>query len=276
MARKPQSAPASTSWNLWPIVFKGLIGLVIVAGGMFAFHRAERFLITDSRFQLAPAAEYGVDPAGLNIEGVARSSRKAVINIFANDFERSIYLLPLEKRRAELLKIEWIREATVARFWPNQLFVRIVERKPAAFYQEPAILGESKSRIWLIDEEGVLLHVPVQNTFRLPVVTGFRADAKIDERSRRVLRMLRLMKDVKNYGAKISEVDVSDMDNLKAVVQAPDNHAMVLWLGDKNFYTRMEDFERSYPEIRKRLPGVSTLDMRLDGRISVVGGGRGE
>ena len=34
----------------------------------------------------------------------------------------------------------------------------------------------------------------------------------------------------------------------------------------------MEDFERSYPEIRRRLPGVSTLDMRLDGRISVVGG----
>lgn len=274
MARSKQQPVKTAAWDLWPIFVKGVIGLALIAGGMFTFHRAEHFLITDPRFQLAPAPEYGIDPPGFNIEGVARSSRKAVIGTFANDFERSIYLMPLEKRRTELLKIEWIREATVARFWPHQIFVRILERKPAAFYQEPAI--DSKSRIWLIDEEGVLLHIPAQNTFRLPVVTGFRADAKQDERSRRVLRMLRLMKDVKNYGAKISEVDVSDMDNLKAIVQAPDNHAMVLWLGDKNFYNRMEDFERSYPEIRRRLPGVSTLDMRLDGRISVVGGGKGE
>ena len=270
MARKPQPNQ-TTAWHLWPIFFKGVLGLIVLAGGLFAFHRVEHFLITDSRFQLAPAPEYGVDPPGLTIEGVTRASRKAIINTFANDFERSVYLLPLEKRRAALLKVEWVREATIARFWPSQIIIRIDERKPAAFYQEPAQGAETKSRIWLIDEDGVLLHIPAQNTFRLPVVTGFRADAKIDERSRRVLRMLRLMKDVKSYGAKISEVDVSDMDNLKAIVQAPDNHAMVLWLGDKNFYNRMEDFERSYPEIRRRLPGVSTLDMRLDGRISVVG-----
>ena len=270
MARKPQPSH-STSWSLWPIVFKGVIGMAILAGGLFAFHRVERFLITDSRFQLAPAPEYGVDPPGFTLEGVSRSSRKVIISTFAGDFERSTYLMPLEKRRSELMRIEWVREATIARFWPNQIFIRIEERKPAAFYQESA-QGAVKSRIWLVDEDGVLLHLPPQMTFRLPVVTGFRADAKIEERSKRVLRMLRLMKDVRSFGSKISEVDVSDMDNLKAIVQAPDDHAMVLWLGDKNFYTRMEDFERSYPEIRRRLPGVSTLDMRLDGRISVVGG----
>ena len=270
MARKPQQNQP-TAWNLWPIFFKGIAGLIVLAGGLFAFHRVEHFLITDSRFQLAPSPEYGVDPPGFSIEGVSRSSRKAVLNVFANDFERSVYLMPIEKRRLELTRIEWVREATIARFWPSQIFVRIEERKPAAFYQEAA-RGNVKSRIWLIDEDGVLLHIPPQMTFHLPIVTGFRADISIVERSKRVLRMLRLMKDVKSFGARISEVDVSDMDNLKAIVQAPDNHAMALWLGDKNFYTRMEDFERSYPEIRRRLPGVSTLDMRLDGRISVVGG----
>jgi len=269
MARKPQTS--QTSWNLLPILVKAFFGLIVLAGGLFAFHRVERFLISDPRFQLASAPEYGVDPPGMSIEGVTRSSRKSVINVFANDYGRSVYLMPIEKRRDELLKVEWVREATIARFWPNQIFVRIAERKPAAFFQE-SFGRESKSRIWLIDEDGVLLHLPPQMTFRLPVVVGFRADAPIEERSKRVLRMLRLMRDVKTYGAKISEVDVADMDNLKAIVQAPDNHAMVLWLGDKNFYQRMEDFERSYPEIRRRLPGVSTLDMRLDGRISVVGG----
>jgi cell division protein FtsQ len=269
MARKPQ--PSQTPWDLWPIVIRGLLGLTVLAGGLFAFHRVERFLISHPRFQLAPQPEYGVDPPGMTIEGVARASRRSVINVFANDYGRSVYLMPLEKRRAELLQVEWVRQATVARFWPNQIFVRVEERKPAAFFQE-SIGTDSKSRIWLIDEEGVLLHLPPQMTFKLPVVVGFRSDAKLEERSRRVLRMLRLMKDVKTYGARISEVDVSDMDNLKALVQAPDHQAMFLWLGDRNFYQRMEDFERSYPEIRRRLPGVTTLDMRLDGRISVVGG----
>src|SRR5882724_3950481 len=107
MSRKPQPSQ-KTDWNIWPIVVKGLIGLAVLAGGLFAFHRGERFLITDSRFQLAPPPEYGVDPPGFTIEGVSRSSRKAIINTFANDFERSVYLLPLEKRQAELLRIEWI------------------------------------------------------------------------------------------------------------------------------------------------------------------------
>ena len=269
MARKQKAT--DPDWRIWPIVIRGLIGLVILAGGLFAFHRLERFLISDPRFLLTPSPEYGVDPPGFSIDGVTRASRKAIIATFENDFERSVYLLPIEKRRAELMRLEWVREATVARFWPNQIFVRIEERKPAAFFQE-SIPGQSKSNIWLIDEDGVLLHIPPQMTFRLPVVTGFRSTAKQDERSRRVMRMLRLMKDVKNYGAKISEVDVADMDNLKAVVQAPDHRAMVLWLGDKNFYTRLEDFERSYQEIRRRLPDITTLDLRLDGRISVVEG----
>src|SRR3982074_954062 len=100
MARKPQSGQ-TTTWHLWPIAFKVLAGLIILAGGLFAFHRVDHFLITDSRFQLAPPPEYGVDPPGFTIEGVARASRKAVINAFEKDFESSIYLMPIEKRRAE-------------------------------------------------------------------------------------------------------------------------------------------------------------------------------
>src|SRR5436305_521240 len=123
MARRPQSSP--TPWNLWPIIIRGLLGLTLFAGALFAFHRVERFLISDARFQLAPSPEYGVDPPGMTIEGVTRASRKAIINIFANDYGRSVYLMPLEKRRDELLRLEWVREATVARFWPNQLFVRV-------------------------------------------------------------------------------------------------------------------------------------------------------
>lgn len=244
--------------------------MVLLAGGFWVFHHVERFLFNDPRFQLAAAAEYGVDPPGLFVEGVTNASRKAVLSTFQEDLGRSLYLVPLETRRNQLLKLEWIREASVARIWPNQILIRIEERKPVAFFGESAGAG-GKARVWLIDADGALLHVPAHVSFHLPVVTGFHATDKTEDRKARVMRMSRLLRDVGNYGAKISEVNTEDLDNMKVIVQAPDGRALVLWLGDKNFLQRMQDFERTYPDILRMMPTATILDLRVDGGISAVG-----
>jgi cell division protein FtsQ len=277
MARKKPENAAVTRLHLGGIVVRSIIGLAILAGGMFTFHRLERFLIQDERFQFAVPPEYGADPPGLRIAGVARASRKAVLQTFQPDFGTSVYLIPLDQRRAQLMKIEWVRSATIARIWPNELVVRMEERNPVAFFETSS--GRSKVKIMMIDEDGTLLAPPGQVKFRLPVITGFRAEDPLKERRERVLRMMRLMKDIKEYATRVSEVNTEDMDNLKAIVEAPNartadpnRRALLLWLGDRNFHQRIEDFDRSYPEIRRKLPDATMLDLRLDGRISVVGG----
>ena len=40
--------------------------------------------------------------------------------------------LPLRQRREELLRLQWVKDATVTRIWPNRLRIQVVEREPVA------------------------------------------------------------------------------------------------------------------------------------------------
>ncbi len=238
-----------------------LLGLVLLAG-LFGAYQVERFLIRDPRFVL-PAADFGVDSPNLRIEGLHYASRDQVMRVFAPDLGRSLYLLPLRERRAGLLAVDWVKDAAVARIWPNHVLVRVSERTPVAFL--PA--GASGSSYALIDDEGVILHPPPHARFHLPVVVGIPPDEPIASRRDRVRRMLRMLRELGPLGDKISEVDVSERDNLK-VTEPVDNRAVTLVLGDRNFAARMRNFINHYAEIRKRLPETTRLDLRLEDRIT--------
>ena len=123
-----------------------------------AFHRVESFLINDQRFHLQGSAEYGQTPANLNLAGLKRASQAQILRVFENDFGRSLYLLSVGERREALMKVEWVKEATVSRRWPNQLHVRIVEREPVAVAQ--VNLREAAPLFQMIDLDGVLLSIP--------------------------------------------------------------------------------------------------------------------
>ena len=103
----------------------------------------------------------------------------------------------------------------------------------------------------------------------LPVLAGIRPADPIADRRDRVHRMLRLTRDLGDKTADISEIDVSDPDNLK-VTQPFEGRMVTLLLGDRDFAMRYQNFIRNYPEIKRRLPGAATLDMRLEDRITVV------
>ena len=67
----------------------------------------------------------------------------------------------------------------------------------------------------------------------------------------------------------IAEVDVSDASNLK-VKQASGGRMVTLLLGERNFAARYRNFTSHFSEIRRKLPGAATLDLRLEDRITVV------
>jgi len=90
--------------------------------------------------------------------------------------------------------------------------------------------------------------------------------------------MQQLMNELGPLGADVSEIDVGDLDNLKVREQVQD-HNVLLDIGDHNFAGRMRTFVNEYPNIRRRLPAVAELDLRIDDRITAVsvnppGGGR--
>jgi len=110
---------------------------------------------------------------------------------------------------------------------------------------------------------------PATDRFQVPVLAGVRLTDSPSVRRDRVRRMLRLTRDLGDLASKISEIDVSDPDNLK-VTQPHDGHVVTLLLGDRDYSLRYQNFIRNYSEIKRRLPGAATLDLRLEDRITVV------
>lgn len=228
-----------------------LTGLAAFAG-LYAFHALETFLIRDPRFALS-------EPT---LEGVSHTPTGAMEGIFAEDAGRSLYLIPLADRRASLRRVDWVKDATVLRVWPNRIIAKVTERTPVAF----VTLGAG--RVALIDEDGVILS-PAKDRFTLPVLAGVRVSDRIAERRDRVQRLLALTRELGDAAQKISEVDVSDPDNLK-VNEPFDGRIVTLLLGDHNFAARHRNFLNHFAEIKRKLPGASTLDLRLEDRITVV------
>src|SRR5438132_13477287 len=110
-----------------------LVVCFALAAILWSAQRFETFLIADSRFVLPAPVDYGQESPNLLIEGVTFASRPQVLRIFSGDLGRSIFLLPLADRRRALLRVNWIKDASIVRLWPNRVIVHITERRPAAF-----------------------------------------------------------------------------------------------------------------------------------------------
>jgi len=255
----------------WLWIWTGLS--LAAAAALLGWHNLDAMLVRDSRFTLAAPEDAGEESSSLRISGVQFASRDAVQSVFARDFGRSVYLIPIEERRRALLAVNWVRDARVSRIWPDKLDVLITEREPVAFLHLASDGSEAAPAQTLVDAEGVILRQQSASKFSLPVLTGIRTAQGLDERRVRVRRMLRLMEAVGPHAGRLSEVDVGDPDNLRVTIQLQ-NRAIVLILGNKRFRERLENFEINYPEIRRRAPDETIFDLRLDDRIIAIPGGQ--
>jgi hypothetical protein len=122
--------------------------------------------------------------------------------------------------------------------------------------------------VGLIDTEGVILP-PVEDQFDLPLLAGVTPSQPIAARRAAVQRLMRLTSELGTSMKDISEVDVSDRDNL-AVSLPYKGRIVKLMLGDQNFAARYNNFRNHYEDIQTRLPGAVVLDLRLEDRITVV------
>ncbi len=252
MAREPKPAPKRFNWRF----LLGLAALLVVtASAAMAALKVRRFVTTDPQFELSRDRQNA-----LTIEGLRFASRAKVLHVFAGDFNRSIFSTPIGERRRRLLAIDWVEEASISRIWPDRLVVRIRERKPIAFVF-------FRSGVLLIDSDGVLLEPPPQAQFTFPVLSGIREDEPLDQRVERVHAFRRVQQDMGYLLKDVSEVDATDLDNIRIVAQMG-KRTVDLLIGDVNFGRRYQNFLNHYPEIQKRSPEVRVFDLRLDDRIT--------
>jgi cell division protein FtsQ len=270
MGRKqnPEREPAWRAGLRYALYSAAVLLLAVVA--LYVYSRVDQFLAADPRFRLAEPSPDASESPALRIEGAVHASRAQILNAFSADYGRSVYLLPLGERRRSLLGIDWVKDASVSRLWPDRLAVRIVERKPVAFIQLPEADSPASQRVALIDAEGVILEQPPRARFTLPVLTGIRREQSQAVRRLRVAAALRLVQELGGLAAQLSEIDVSDPENVKVVQQA-EGRVLLLMLGNRNFLSRLQNLLIHYPEIRQRSPNSTAFDLRLDDRITALG-----
>jgi cell division protein FtsQ len=252
-------------FSLWLVA-----GIVLMVSILLAWRTTEDFLIKDNRFRIAEAEDYPGQSPDLIVEGIHYASASQIRHVFAEDLGRSLYLVPIQKRREQLLEIDWVEDATVSKVWPKTVKAHVTERVPVAFVHLPPNTRDGMSRLALIDREGVILRPRVAAKFTLPVITGIRQDEILADRRARVRRVLGMLKEVGSLSAQISEINVADPNNL-IVEEHVDSGVLTLLMGDENYADRLQNFLSNYPEIKARRPDATTIDLRVDGVITAVG-----
>ncbi|MCX7603588.1 MAG: FtsQ-type POTRA domain-containing protein [Bryobacteraceae bacterium] len=244
-----------------------------LAAAAFFLLEWNRFLARDPRFRLPEEDRAGT--GGVFVEGVRHVPRAAVLRVFEADRGRGIHEIDLEKRREELRRIDWVRDAAVRRVWPCTLFVRITEREPVALIQVPAGISGSfgeplRMRPMLIDEDGVLLPMNGAVSGSLPLLIGVRREQDVEHRRRLVRLMLRVLEELAPARPNIPEVDVTDPENVRVAYQTKD-HLVVLILGNEKYLERLNVFLSHLEGIQDRLSHRAVLDLTTEGRITLVG-----
>jgi cell division protein FtsQ len=275
MGKRIDPEPVSTDRIHWlRFTFWLLAGVVLMVSTLFAWHTTEEFLIKDNRFLLAESEDLRGRSPNLTVEGIHYASTSQIRHVFAEDFGRSLYLVPIEKRRLELLEIDWVEDATISKVWPNTLRVYIRERVPVAFVRLAPSRKDGSSRLALIDRDGHILRPRVAAQFTLPVIAGVRENESLNNRRTRVRLVLGMLKEIGPLSGQISEIDVTDPNNL-IVAEHVSNEVLNLMLGDDNYAERLQSFLNNYSEIKEKRPDAKTLDLRVDGVITAVGGDGG-
>ncbi|HEX6217748.1 MAG TPA: cell division protein FtsQ/DivIB [Sphingomicrobium sp.] len=119
---------------------------------------------------------------GYQIVGINRMNRALVDAVVGEELNRAADAAGTRKApqpmvdvaaiRRQLLRYGWVEDARVSRRLPDTLVIDIVERRPAALWQD-------KQQLALIDGEGVILdRVPVNQMPDLPLLIGPGANAQ--------------------------------------------------------------------------------------------------
>lgn len=236
--------------------------LVLLIGGAVALVAITfyRYATQSWRFQIDSSDN-------IQVQGAHNVSRAQVLDVFSSDLDRNIFFVPLADRKKQLQDIPWIESATVMRLLPNRLNVAVTERTPVAFV-------EIDSHIALIDAQGVVMDMPAgqQGSFSFPVIVGTTDTEPLSTRAARMKIYGRLMRELDSggthYSHDLSDIDLSDPDDVKATVSDPQG-AVLVHLGNSNFLERFETYVSHVQEWRTQFHPLKSVDLRYRHQVIV-------
>jgi len=235
-----------------------LVAIAVLGGGLVAalYHYGEH----SWRFRIESSDD-------IELRGLDNVTRTQVLEVMGADIGRNIFFIPLDQRQRALEKIPWVESASVMRFVPNRLKIAIHERTPVAF----ARVG---SKIYMADASGVLMDLPLgrKKKYSFPVVIGLSLSEPRSTASAQMKIYDELVSQLDGGGARysqdLSEVDISDPDDVKVLVNDPKG-AVLVHLGSANYLERFKVYVAHVQEWRQQFSKLDSVDLRYDNQIVV-------
>jgi cell division protein FtsQ len=217
----------------------------------------------------------------IEVTGSQHVSHAQIMEVMGGDIGRNIFFVPLAQRQHQLEQIPWVESASVMRFVPNRLRIEIHERTPIAF----ARIG---SHVSLIDASGNLMelapggkHTGAPNTpgsgvmgwkYSFPVISGMNGSEPLSTRAARMKIYNELIQELDSSGARysheISEVDLTDPEDVKVLTADPSGEVLV-HLGSSNYLQRYGIYVTHVQAWRAQFEKLDSVDLRYDGQIIV-------
>jgi cell division protein FtsQ len=203
----------------------------------------------------------------IEIAGNRNVTRGQILEVLGADIDRNIFHVSLDEQKKLLESIPWIESATVMRLLPDRLRLELHERVPVAFVSV-------NGRIALIDAHGVIMDMPpgTQSSFSFPVIVGMSDNEPLSTRAARMKTYNELVRQLDstgaNYSHELSEVDVTDSDDVKAVVADPKG-AVLVHLAAPDFLDGFQVYVQHVQEWRTQFSHLESVDLRYRGQVIV-------
>src|SRR3982074_620755 len=252
-ARRSSLPKKTASRLIWISLAAAVVCFATVAAGAFYRYgeRSWRFRVDSSD--------------NIEITGMQNVTKGQIMEVMGADMGRNVFFVPLAQQKAQLEQIPWLESASVMRFVPNRLKVEIHERTPVAF----ARVGP---RISLIDAGGALMELTSKRKYSFPVIRGMNAGEPLSTRAPRMKVYNELARELDSGGAHysqdLSEVDLSDLEDVKVRVNDPSGEVLV-HLGASDYLRRYKIYVAHAREWRQQFDKLESVDLRYENQIIV-------
>jgi len=228
-------------WNN-PDALNRLSGLILLATALFAVWLGGRAFL-DARFPFRAVKVTGTAHAE------TRQAARALIPGLAGGF----FSMNLAVVRTGFERLPWVRHADVRRQWPGRLEIALEEHRPAAAWNDRAMLNL----------QGELF--PVEPAPGLP--RFYAPDGMEQEVARQYAEFVNI---VAPLGVKVEQMVVSRRMSWRVRL----SNGISVVLGRERMNERLTRFVRFYPQASAALGGITRADMRYPNGFAAHGEGQ--
>ncbi len=201
----------------------------------------------------------------IEMAGLSNVTRGQVMEVMGGDIGRNVFFIPLDQRQKQLEQIPWVESASVMRFSPNRISIQIHERTPVAF----ARVG---SKVLLTDAGGTLMDLSSKKKYSFPVIVGMNTGEPLSTRAARMKIYNQLVRELDsgggNYSKDLSEVDLTDPEDVKVLANDPEGEVLV-HLGSSDYLDRFKIYVAHLREWRQQFQKLESVDLRYERQIIV-------